>query len=100
MPALKTRCRFHAERAGIGLCTRCGATLCEECATRVEGILHCRECLRSVAVPGAARGWRSLSVLVPALALAPLVWALVGAGLYGLALLIALVVEWARGPQA
>jgi hypothetical protein len=96
MPALRTRCRHHPERAGIGVCTRCGATLCEECATRVDGILHCRDCLRLHARVAGGRGWRSLSALGPALVLAPLVWAALGLSLYLLATLVALFVGWAR----
>jgi hypothetical protein len=98
MPALRTRCRHHADRAGIGVCTRCHATLCEECATRVEGILHCKDCLRAYATSDAVRGWRSLSALGPALALTPVVWAALGLSLYALAALVALFVEWVRGP--
>jgi len=97
MPALRTRCRHHADRAGIGVCTRCQATLCEECATRVDGILHCKECLRAHAAPDVVRGWRSLSALLPTLVLVPVVWAALGLGFYALAALVAVFVEWARG---
>lgn len=82
-PAL--RCLAHPERPGIGVCTRCRATLCEECATRVEGILRCRECLAQHAAPAVGRGWRSLSALLPALLLAPLTALGVGFGLWLLA---------------
>jgi hypothetical protein len=93
---LETRCRFHPGRSGIGVCTRCSATLCEECATRVEGILHCRDCLARLRSAPAAAGWRSASAVLPALALAPLVWVILGFGFHGVAAGIALVREWAR----
>lgn len=67
-----TRCLAHPERPGIGVCTRCRATLCEECATRVEGILRCRDCLAQQAAAPAAGPWRSLPALLPALVLGPL----------------------------
>lgn len=85
MTSLALRCLAHPERPGIGVCTRCRATLCEECATRVEGILRCRECLAQHAAPAASRGWRSLSALAPALLLAPLTALAVGLGLWLLA---------------
>jgi hypothetical protein len=94
MAGLRMRCLFHPERAGIGVCTRCGHTLCEECATRVDGILHCRDCLAYQ--PAAAHGhaWRSLSALPGALLLAPLAWAALGTLLYLLVATIALAREW------
>lgn len=95
MTPLETRCRFHPDRHGIGVCTRCSATLCEECATRVEGILRCRDCLAGQRAAPEATGWRSASALLPALALTPLVWAALGLGLYALALGLALLREWA-----
>lgn len=96
MASLQTRCRYHPERAGIGVCTRCGSTLCEECSTRVEGILHCRECLKGFQAAPAARGWRSASAVAPALVLTPLAWAALGLGLYLLVAAIALLGEWLR----
>src|SRR5262245_5415856 len=100
MPALQTRCRFHAERAGIGVCTRCRAALCEGCAKRVVGILHCTTCLAAEDAAAPRRGCRSLSALAPALALLPLVWAGLGTGLYLLVSLIALAGEWLRSLQS
>jgi hypothetical protein len=97
VPPLETRCRAHPERSGIGVCTRCSATLCEECATRVDGILHCGACLAVLGRRPRARGWRSASALLPALLLTPLVWLLLGAGLHLLVLGVALLGEWARG---
>jgi predicted membrane protein len=70
--SLALRCLAHPERPGIGVCTRCRATLCEECATRVEGILHCRDCLALQASVPTTAPWRSLPALLPALLLGPL----------------------------
>ncbi len=85
MSSLALRCLAHPERPGIGVCTRCRATLCEECATRVEGILRCRECLAQHAAPAAGGGWRSLPALLPALVLGPLTALAVAVGLWLLA---------------
>jgi len=91
MPALQTRCRYHPDRAGLGVCSGCGATVCEECATRVEGILHCRECLRLLSAGPTGVGWRSTGSLLPAVLLTPLVWALLSFGLQALVVSFALV---------
>ncbi len=90
------RCRQHADRPGIGLCARCRATLCEECATRLDGILHCRQCLTRAARGARSGRWRSLSALAPACALGLLTWLALGYGFYGLVALAALGAEWAR----
>ncbi len=95
MSSLATRCLAHPERPGIGVCTRCRATLCEECATRVEGILRCRECLAQHAAPPAGRGWRSLSALLPALLLGPFTALAVAVGLWLLAVAWAALYGWA-----
>lgn len=87
------RCRYHAERPGVGVCTTCSATLCEECATRVEGILHCRVCLARTARGPRRPRWRSLPALLPALGLGLVTWTLLGYGFYGLVALLAFLVE-------
>ena len=38
-------CAHHPERAPVGRCARCRRPVCGECLTRLEGILHCRDCL-------------------------------------------------------
>jgi hypothetical protein len=92
-PSLLRRCRNHPTRPGIGICVACAATICDECATRVEGILHCRECLSGTAAVRTSPRWRSLSALAPAAALLPLAYVAVAYGLYALVQLIA----WAQG---
>jgi hypothetical protein len=77
----------------VGACTACRATLCEECATRVDGILHCRACLARVAARPRTRGGRSLPALAPALGLGFVVWLLLGYGFYGLVVLLAFALE-------
>ncbi len=79
-------CANHPERPGIGICPTCSRTVCEECSTRVEGILQCRSCLEARVRKGAAHtAWRSASAVLPAILLMPLAWAAVGYGLYGAA---------------
>ncbi len=89
-------CRNHPGRPGIGGCPTCGAVICEECSTRVEGILHCRTCLAKVADAGARGGWRSASAVIPALLLGPLAWLATSLALIGFVSLLGLVSEWAR----
>ena len=89
-------CRNHASRPGIGACRACGAVICEECSTRVEGILHCRACLAKVVRGAEGRGWRSLSAVLPALLLAPLAWLATALALAGFVSLLHAVAEWVR----
>jgi len=42
-------CVHHPERAPIGRCAKCRRPVCGECQTRIDGILHCRECLGQAA---------------------------------------------------
>jgi hypothetical protein len=75
----------------------CQGTFCEECATRVDGILRCRDCLPRAAPTAETRTrWRSLPAVVPALLLTPLAYLVVAYGLYGLAAGLALVESWRR----
>jgi hypothetical protein len=89
-------CRHHPQRAGLGRCMSCGGTFCEECATRVDGILRCRDCLPRAAARLAAptSRWRSLPAVGPALLLWPLAYLVVAFGLYGLAASITLLQTW------
>jgi len=80
-PPTRGVCANHRDRAPVGRCARCGAHACAECVTRLDGILHCRDCL-AVAVDelAAPRGSGALgrvatfvlgcAVLVPALIVA------------------------------
>ena len=92
MPLAERRCRNHPDRPGIGICPSCASTICDECATRVEGILHCRECLARAAPPPSTAGWRSLSAVAPAMVLVPLAYLAVAYGLYALVAVLA----WAQ----
>ena len=38
-------CVHHPERAPLGRCASCRRPVCGECHIRLDGILHCRECL-------------------------------------------------------
>jgi hypothetical protein len=89
-------CRNHPARPGIGACPTCGSVICEECSTRVEGILHCRSCLAKVAEDGGRRGWRSGPAVIPALLIAPIAWAAAALALVSLVSLLGFVAEWAR----
>jgi hypothetical protein len=42
-------CKYHPDRAGVGVCMRCRAIVCAACTTRLDGINHCHACLRSLA---------------------------------------------------
>lgn len=65
--------------------------MCEECSTRVDGILRCRACVTAGTTEVRPRrvAWRSARAVLPALVLAPLAWGAVGWGLYGLARAVA-----------
>lgn len=95
-------CRNHPQRVGVGRCMSCQGTFCEECATRVEGILRCRDCLPRAAPPeeGRAVRWRSLPAVGPALLLTPLACLVVALGLYGLAVALVLFQSWRQGLEA
>jgi hypothetical protein len=81
-------CRTHPARAGIGICPACATTICEECSTRVDGVLHCRTCLEGRRAPARYGGWRSLPAVLPALVLVPAATLAVAGGLYGMAWLL------------
>ncbi len=40
-----SRCVNHPERDAAGVCRACGRTICAECATKVQGINFCIQCL-------------------------------------------------------
>ena len=84
MPLAATACRNHPGRPGIGVCPSCATPVCEECSTRLDGILHCRACLAGKASGPTRPPWRSLSALLPALLLAPLAWLAIASQLYAL----------------
>jgi len=44
-PLLLGFCHRHADRKGIARCMACTAIVCQECATRFDGINYCAQCL-------------------------------------------------------
>ncbi|MBI2194624.1 MAG: hypothetical protein HYU36_21805 [Planctomycetes bacterium] len=84
-------CKDHPDRAGIGLCVACGATVCDECSTRVDGVIHCKPCLLRTVRQAPASRWRSWSAMGPAILFVPLAYAVLFLCLYGLAFLIAVI---------
>jgi hypothetical protein len=70
-------CRYHPDRAGIGLCVRCRRVICAECCTRLDGINHCHACLSALATRAPVRRPANSAVLTAGLL------ALLGAGLFG-----------------
>ncbi len=69
-PPTRGVCANHRDRAPVGRCARCGDHACAECVTRLDGILHCRDCL-AVAVdelgaPGGGGALRRVGTLVVA----------------------------------
>ncbi len=72
-------CVHHPERAPVGRCVTCKRPVCGECHTRLDGILHCRECLGDAArelaprrpsfLPRMGTSIVAVLVLVPALML-------------------------------
>ncbi|MBI4612150.1 MAG: hypothetical protein HY720_00910 [Planctomycetes bacterium] len=82
-------CATHHERIAMGVCVRCGAPLCQECMTNVEGALYCAPCtcqFRRAGTRTHRRALRSLfakrnDILVLAVSLLVLSLVLYGAGL-------------------
>ncbi len=54
------RCTWHPGRDAIGICVVCRQAVCGDCATDVDGIQRCEECLARLAAvergPEGARG--------------------------------------------
>ena len=48
-------CKYHPDRAGVGVCMRCRAVVCTDCTTRLDGVNHCHACLKKLAAPEARR---------------------------------------------
>jgi hypothetical protein len=95
---VQTACRNHPDRPGLGSCPSCRTVVCEECATRIDGILQCRQCLAAATARPARRAWRSRSAVLPALVLAPVGCLLLAYVLQGAAEAVAfLAARWGRG---
>ncbi|MHC4661162.1 MAG: hypothetical protein ACYS8W_05685 [Planctomycetota bacterium] len=41
----ESSCANHPKRKGMGICVVCRKVICSECLTRIEGIIHCKDCL-------------------------------------------------------
>ena len=64
-PLLLGSCHRHAERKGIARCMTCQAIVCQECATRFDGINYCADCLAKTRGRSARRsGLSALTVSV------------------------------------
>ena len=44
-PSVGTGCANHPKRLPVGRCPLCERLVCAECHVRLDGILHCRDCL-------------------------------------------------------
>jgi len=72
------RCANHPQRAAVGRCPNCGRLVCGECHVRIDGILHCRDCIQEKArtitrarprvLPRVGTTLAALALLLPALA--------------------------------
>ena len=78
------RCTWHPERDAIGICVVCRRTVCGDCATDVDGIQRCEDCLAQVAAlerapdrPAWRDRWtagRALSTIAGWAALTGVIW--------------------------
>lgn len=77
-----SQCKYHPDRAGVGICVRCGIVICTECTTRFEGINHCASCVAALDKP-AVRSRPRVGPVVTWVQVAVLL-AVSGLGAYGL----------------
>ena len=42
-------CVHHQDRAGYGICRRCETSFCDECASFLDGVLTCPDCIAALA---------------------------------------------------
>lgn len=40
-----SRCHYHPDRGGVGVCVKCRTVICEECSTRFKRANHCSVCV-------------------------------------------------------
>jgi len=60
-------CLNHPERDAVGVCVKCRKYVCAECATRIEGVNYCADCLPQVGrrKAGRSRSWeKPVSLLI------------------------------------
>jgi hypothetical protein len=67
-------CKYHPDRAGVGVCMRCRAVVCAACTTRLDGINHCHVCLRQLAARGDERRGGTIGRFVSGMTLFALGW--------------------------
>ena len=67
-------CHYHPEAPGVGICVRCEMVICATCCTRLQGINHCPECLKTLgrSKPRTSAGG---GAVLAALAIFGLAWA-------------------------
>jgi hypothetical protein len=56
-------CPFHPDREGVGICVSCRRIVCADCATKLDGINHCKGCLEAKigeATRKPSTSWRAL----------------------------------------
>ncbi len=41
-------CSYHDDRPAVGICMRCRRAICAACATRLDGVNHCFQCLKEL----------------------------------------------------
>lgn len=49
-----SRCVYHPDREGMGVCVRCRQVVCAECSTKIDRINYCHRCLASLGAEGRA----------------------------------------------
>ncbi len=52
-------CLNHPDRVAVGVCVKCRKYVCAECATKIEGVNYCADCLPQVGrrKSGRSRSW-------------------------------------------
>jgi hypothetical protein len=68
-PGINVSCLRHPQRRGVARCMACQVVVCQECATRFEGINYCVACLaKTREVEVQRQGWlaRGSTLLVVA----------------------------------
>ena len=83
LQALSKTCANHPDRSAAAICVDCRRSICQECATRWDGINYCISCLRKKRGVTAKR--RPFLAYVPVIAgsgamLAAAAWLLVWMG--------------------
>ena len=73
-PVPTARCTWHPDRPGVAVCVDCRRVVCPDCATVVDGLHCCVDCLprRAAAAPMARR--RAPETWTAGAALATLSW--------------------------